>query len=248
MVPYGDNKTAIVYTIINPDAKQYEITSVFNDTELSNKAILVYLNGTQLVKGRDYYFPQDRAAVILHDSVALAADDTLVINEYQDTDGCYIPETPSKLGMYPLFRPAIYLDDTYREAVNVIEGHDGSITPAFGDYRDDLLLELEKRIYNNVKINYQKNIFDLYNYIPGKFRTSDYSLSEFNQVLTKTFLKWVGFNRVDFTTNSYFKSGDAWTWNYKRIPDSIDGATLPGAWRAIYNYWFDTDRPHTHPW
>lgn len=248
MIPNGDNRIVIDYTIINPLIKQYEISGVFNDKELGYRAILVYLNGVQLVKDRDYYFPQDRAAIILNNSLAVTADDELLIVEYQNTAGCFVPETPTKLGVYPKYQPSKYLDDTYQTPINVIRGHDGSIIPAFNDYRDDLLLEFEKRIYNNIKINVDTNIFELYDYLPGKFRSTEYNLTEFNRVLTKNFLKWVGFNKVNFTANDYFQSGDAWTWNYKKIPDSVNGANLPGTWRAIYNYWFDTDRPHTHPW
>ena len=29
---------------------------------------------------------------------------------------------------------------------------------------------------------------------------------------------------------------------------NADGQKLPGFWRAVYNQWLDTDRPHTHPW
>jgi len=248
MLPYGDNKVVLEYTVINSFIKQYEISAVYNDLALSNISVLVYLNKVQLIKGVDYYFPQDRAAIILNDSLEIQADDIITIVEYQDTDGSYIPETPSKLGLYPKFQPVKYFDDTYQTPGFVIQGHDGSITPAFNDYRDDLLLEFERRIYNNIKVNYETNILEIYNYVPGKFRATDYNLTEFNRVLTKSFLKWVGANRVDFTTNEYFESGNPWTWNYKRIPDSVNGANLPGTWRAIYNYWFDTDRPHTHPW
>jgi hypothetical protein len=128
----------------------------------------------------------------------------------------------------------------------VLQGHDGSITPVFNDIRDDLLFELEKRIYNNIKIDYETHIFDLYDHLPGKFRDTDYSLSEFNQILSSRFLRWVGDNQVDYSTNGYFDSNDAWTWNYKKFKDRIDGEKLPGTWRAIYSYFFDTYRPNTH--
>ena len=36
-------------------------------------------------------------------------------------------------------------------------------------YRDDLILELEKRIYNNIKANYANNSLDLFDIIPGKY-------------------------------------------------------------------------------
>ena len=78
-------------------------------------------------------------------NIAFAIDDVILIRDYSNTDGNYIPETPSKLGLYPKFAPGIFVDTSYVEPQNVIQGHDGSITPAFGDYRDELLLEFEKR-------------------------------------------------------------------------------------------------------
>jgi hypothetical protein len=248
MVPYGDTKNVIEYPIVNAEIRGYEITSIFDDFALSNRSTLVYINNVQLVKGLDYTFDTTRAGFTIADDYPLNAGDTLTIVEYENTDGNYIPETPTKLGLYPKFRPSMYLDDTYRESVMVIQGHDGSITPAFGDFRDDLLLEFEKRIYNNIKANYNANDFDLYDYIPGKFRTQDYSYSEFNRLLTSPFLKWAGSNRVDFTNNTYFDAGDPFTWNYRRFRDSINGEQLTGAWRSVFKFMFDTDRPHQCPW
>ena len=39
-----------------------------------------------------------------------------------------------KLGMYPKFKPELVSDNTYRTATNVIVGHDGSRTVAYGDF------------------------------------------------------------------------------------------------------------------
>ena len=248
MVPYGDNKTTISYDIINAQIRGYEITSIFDDTALSNRAILIYINGQQLIKGVDYTFDTNRAGFTIDSNFSLEAGDRLDIVEYNNTDGNYIPETPTKLGLYPKFTPSIYVDNTYQTPIEVIQGHDGSITPAFGDFRDALLLEFEKRIYNNIKISYEENEFNLYNYLPGKFRDQDYEFSEFNRLLTSPFLKWAGGNRVDFTNNTYFQSGNPWTWNYRRFRDLVNGEALTGAWRSIFKYFYDTDRPHTHPW
>ena len=76
------------------------------------------------------------------------------IYEYDNTNGCFVPETPTKLGIWPKFEPRKYLDTTLNTPVEMIQGHDGSLVLSYGDYRDDLILELEKRIYNNIKINY----------------------------------------------------------------------------------------------
>jgi hypothetical protein len=246
MVPYGDVKNTISYTVQSPEIVDYEISSIFSDITLSNQAVLVYLNNSQLIKGTEYVFDANRAGVTI--KTPLAIGDTITIYEYADTDGNYIPETPTKLGLYPKFTPIKYYDTTYSTPIYVIQGHDGSITPAFGDFRDDLLLEFEKRIYNNIKIDDVKNVFDIYDFMPGKFRSTEYSNSEFTQLLTNSFLTWVGLNRVDYITNSTFVSSNEFTWNYGKFVDTINGAKLPGYWRAIYKYFYDTDRPHTNPW
>jgi len=246
MVPQGGNYTTITYTVLNANQKNYELNSIFNNSLLGNRAVLIYHNGTQLIAGIDYVFSQLIPAVTI--SAGLAVGDTIVIRDYSDTDGNYIPETPSKLGLYPKFQPEIYLDNTYQTPVNMIKGHDGSVTPAFGDFRDQYLLELELRIYNNIKTNYESSELNRYDVIPGRFRPNDYSLAEFNQLLAKNFLHWIGSNSVDYTTNTYYDSTNPWTWNYAGLPDSIDGKNLQGSWRAIFRYWFDTDRPNLTPW
>ena len=258
MIPHGDDNQVVLptYTVFDTDIRSYEITNIFQDTELTNKAVFVYITRvlegvtttTLLVKGRDYYFDQTRPAVVIQPSFNLLYEDLLTIVEYNNTDGSYVPETPTKLGLYPKFVPEIYFDTTLRVPQQVIQGHDGSITPVFGDFRDNLLLELERRIYNNIKVDYDTNIFNINDYLPGKFRILDYSLQEFNQLLSTSFLRWVGTNRVDFSTNNIFTASDAFTWNYKKFRDVINAESLPGSWRSVFRYFFDTDRPHTNPW
>jgi FG-GAP repeat len=246
MVPYGDIKNTITYPVESSEIVNYQLSNIFSDTTLSNLAVLVYLNNVQLTKDVDYVFDTNTSGVTI--KTALTIGDTITIYEYSSTDGNYIPETPTKLGLYPKFIPSKYYDTTYTTPIYVIQGHDGSITPAFNDYRDDLLLEFEKRIYNNIKVNLNNNIFDLYDYLPGKFRTTDYSISEFNQILTDSFLTWAGTTQVDYITNTTFVSSNPFTWCYNRFVDSVDSEQLQGGWRAIFKYFYDTDRPHTNPW
>lgn len=258
MVPYSsmDFKKLPTYTVLSPAIKSYEITNIYQDSVVQNKAVFVYLTRTVdgesntilLVKNKDFYFDQTRPAIVFYDSFMLLYNDKIDIIEYNNTDGSYIPETPTKLGLYPKFVPEIFVDNTYREPIRVIQGHDGSITPCFNDYRDSILLELERRIYNNLKVEYNPNNFNLYDYLPGKFRATGYTNAEFNQILQYSFLNWAGTNRVDYTTNAVFSVSDPFTWNYKKFRDIINGESLPGAWRSIYRYFYDTDRPHTHPW
>ena len=246
MVPYDQNQTLTEYTVLDLEQTEYQIDAIFNDAVLGNKAILVYLNNVQLVKGRDYAFNQTRQSIIFY--ATLAYDDVISIRTYHNTDGCYVPETPTKLGLYPKFTPEQFVDPSYRDATTVIRGHDGSITPIFGDLRDGLLLELEKRIYNNIKAQYNINFFDINNYIPGKFRTTEYTNDEYNQVLSRCFLSWVGSHRVDYSSNLWFESNDPWSWNYKNTFDVINNEPMLGNWHAIYQYFYGTDAPNTRPW
>jgi len=245
MVPYGAEYNEVVYTVLNARQTNYEISSIFDDTQLSNRAVLVYVNGTQLVKGVDYEFNNLAPSIIL--TTPLSIGTILVIRDYYNTDGNFIPETPTKLGLYPKFTPELFTDTTYLTPTEVLRGHDGSITPAFGDFRDQYLLELELRIYNNIKANYTNNTLDLYDTIPGQFRSTDYSSGEWNRLLSQNFLYWVGSNKVDYASNTWFNAGDPWTWNYSQFT-GLDGVKLQGSWRAIYNHWFDTVSPNLFPW
>lgn len=246
MVPYGGNKTTITYTVLNISLLEYEIDSIFNDTMLSNRAILVYLNGTQLIKDIDYTFNQERPSVIFN--TTLDYGDIITIDVYSNTDGNFIPETPTKLGLYPKFTPEIFVDTSYQTPTTVLRGHDGSITPAFGDMRDNLLLELEKRIYNNIKIVYDINKFDIFKYVPGKFRSTEYNKTEFDLILSRSFMEWISNNRTDYSENIWFTNGNPFSWTYSSFKDVVDGEYLPGYWKGIYTYFYDTAAPHLRPW
>ena len=238
----------IEYIVLDPRVRTYPLSTKFNLNALSNKAVNIYLNGNQLLHGRDYEFGDDVFFTIL-DSVLIVEDDVIEAYEYSSTDGAYCPATPTKLGLYPLYEPKIYIDDTYLEPTKVIQGHDGSITIAFNDYRDDLILELEMRIFNNVKIKYDPQIFDVHNYIPGYSRDTLYSKQEVEKILSQFFFQWTANIPQDFTKqdNKLWDRLNPFTWNYRDnfLPD---GSDAPAFWRGIYKWTLDTDRPHTHPW
>ena len=66
----------------------------------------------------------------------------------------------------------------------VIQGHDGSIWRCFGDFRDKLLLDLEKRIYNNLKQSYDENIIDIADFIPTRFRNTEISRYQIAKIIS----------------------------------------------------------------
>ena len=138
--------------------------------------------------------------------------------------------------------------EEWPSAQPVIQGHDGSIWRCYGDYRDELLLDLEKRIFNNIKIEYDESIINIQDFLNTKsqptafdrFKTADVMIADFNR-----WLETVG--NPDYTTNSYYKVGNNFSINFYKHGDP-NNITVPGSWRAIYKDYLNTDRPHTHPW
>lgn len=246
MIPHGSNYSVLRYKVLNIAVRTYNLSRSYFTDVLSSRAVMIYLNNQLLIRDVDVFFNAGPTFTISTNR-NMAVNDILEIREYESTDGNYIPETPTKLGLHPKFVPQLYLDSTLRTPENVIQGHDGSLTVAFNDYRDNFLLELEKRIYNNIKVSYAVSNFDIDFYRPGYFRDTEYNRNEYTQLVSGEFLKWVGQNQLDFSTNSYFVNNDSFTWNYNQAKN-VDNEYLPGYWRGIYRYYYDTDRPHTHPW
>lgn len=238
--------TTTSYEIVDPRIKTYPLSVAFSLDTLSNKAVNIYINGVQLIYSKDYTFDAT-GFVVISDNVNLIAGDTLTTYEYESTDGCFIPPTPTSFGIWPKFEPKKYLDTTLVTPQYVIQGHDGSIVVAYNDYRDDLILEIEKRIFNNIKVTYDPSIFDIFNFIPGYNRTTDYSLEEFNKVLAPSFYQWATLVDGDFTKPMNYNNGNPFTYNYSKNV-APDGSALPGYWRGIYKHLFDTDRIHLCPW
>ena len=234
------------YPVIDYRIKTYPLSAVFNLDALSNKAVHVYLNKVHLIYGKDYTFSNQGFAVI-SDSVVMHNDDTIEIYEYDSTDGCFVPATPTKLGLWPKFEPKIYTDYSLITPRKMIQGHDGSQVLAYGDYRDDLVLELEKRIFNNIKVKYDSSIFDIYDFLPSYVRTTDYSLTEFNEVLAPQFFKWTGLINKDFSKSLGYDVNNPLTYNFRDYT-APDGREVPGYWRGIFRWMFDTDRPNIAPW
>ena len=247
MLPGGNVYTESV-TVIGPiTTNTFDTTQVYNYTSANYLGLLVYVNDRLLTRGIEYVVSSDAPTLTI--TVPLSVGDQVVIQEYAETYGTFVPNTPTKLGLYPAFVPEIYLDTTYVEPRRVIRGHDGSITVAFNDFRDQLLLEFETRIYNNLKLDGNPIPLTATEVVPGQFRTTDYSLSEITQIESQDFLTWVGWNKLDYKSQDYLPN-NGFTWNYSTAGNKLnDNAPLAvGAWRGIYNYFYDTISPNTTPW
>ena len=246
MVGYGENVSTRSYTVIGTSQTDYALDSQHDITTLSNRAVYVYLNGVQLLLGTDYTFSTTDDSISI--TKTLAEGDKIVIKDYADTTGSYLPPSPTKLGMYPKFTPEAFTDTTYLTDTAVIRKHDGSIVKAYGDERDALILELEKRIYNNMKVSYDATLLDIHDVMPSAFTSTDYTLQEVNSVMGSDFYQWAGRNNVQYINNTAFTEGSPFTYNYSRSKGRLIDENLPGFWRGIYKYFYDTDAPHIRPW
>jgi hypothetical protein len=244
MVPFGAN-FIFEQTVIDDSFVEYPMTFDFSLNEVTERAVFVYLNDQHLIHGKEYEFTDFGFVKFL---VPLAVGDNVKIVQYEKTDGCCVPPTPTKLGLYPKYEPKIFVDTTYQTPTRVIQGHDGSIMVAFNDYRDDLILELETRIYNNIKISYNTDLFDVTDFISGYFRQSDVELADLNYALRQEFLVWTSLITQDYTQNDFYDPDNEFTYNFKDFTGPDTQTLVPGFWRGVYKFVYDTDRPHTHPW
>jgi|694.fasta_scaffold01030_38 hypothetical protein len=240
------------------DVSIYPLSKIYNFATANYNGVLVYLTNTlgiitQLINGVDYTISSDSPSLTV--TLDLAPGDQITIKEYNQTYGSYIPNTPTKLGLYPSTIPTVILDTAYYQPTYFIVGHDGSYNKLYGDYidgvlidfRDQVLLEFEKRIYNNLKLS---NVIPIQEYevLPGFFRDTDYSYDEILQIYSTSFLDWVGQNRINYKTQ-FYSANNEFTYNYNQSGNKINREVIPqGYWRGVYEYFYDTSTPDTSPW
>ena len=253
MLPTGSVYTETNTTVTAITTTTFNTVQTYDFTSANYLGLLVYL--TRIVDGqtvitlleRDVEYVVSPTGPRFTMIVSLVVGDIVSIREYSDTAGSFVPNTPTKLGLYPKFRPEIFYDTNYVNPTLVIRGHDGSITVAFDDYRNDILLEFEKRIYDNIKTDGNPIPLTVDEVIPGFFRTTDYTQAEITAILGSSFLSWVGWNKLDYKTQDYV-AANPFTYNYSSAGNKINEEPLLGAWRGIYRYFYDTESPNYTPW
>lgn len=193
----------------------------------------------------------------------------LTIRVYRNLESSRIPATPSTLGLYPVFKPRYVYDESipypgqapvtppseFNKPENgYILGHDGSKTPVYGDVRDQLLLELEKRIYNNIRDEYKENSLVDGRYtppllvndiVPNQLRKTEFSRKEINEILVRPFNTWTTDNGIQWRENAQYQEGNEWTYNYDAAKVKTN---MPNSWRGMYRYRYGTTTPHLTPW
>lgn len=227
---------------------------IIDDTYLSEEPVI---NGPFKIYGEDeatskigWFYPVYTSRRAAQNADSNNAAKQLVLAGYNRV--LYIPtNTSTEAGT-----DNVELDE-YPVGTAVIRGHDGSFVKAFKDYRDALIIDLEKRIFNNIKVFYNpletellygEGTLSLFDFVPGKFRKTEFTRNEINESLRGAFVEWLSLVETDYTSNYFYERENQFTFNYSSMTNVVDGTRLPGFWRGVYKEQFDTDRPHSHPW
>ena len=72
----------------------------------------------------------------------------------------------------------------------------------YNDLRDDIVLEFEKRVYNNIKTQHQDDIFDYAEVTPGYFRNTLNDFNIANNITRSYFGEWSLKNKVRTQENT----------------------------------------------
>lgn len=254
-----------------PNKSEYHAVPVDGNIILSNyvdlsdpkNALYIYDTTGQvymLTIGYDYEIVSNNLIVELHiDTSKVPVGNLLYFSIYNNPLPTYIPSTPSKVGAYPIYFPRIELDTSYAIPTEVIIGHDGSKTIIFGDYRDQLLLELERRIYNGLLEKFRNQYYvplRIQSVSPGYFRKTRYTRQEYLDITQSYLNKWSAKNRANYRVNDWASASEdtpvnsLWKlYNYKYAKDTAGNQlNLPGNWKGIYQYYYDTYQPDIAPW
>jgi hypothetical protein len=239
----------------------FKLTKVYDFSKANYNGVLVYLSRKEgkvyttsiLMKDIDYTVSSTEPSLIV--TKPLVTNDIIIVKEYNQTYGSFVPNTPTKLGLYPSFIPQVVYDTTYVNPTYFIQGHDGSYNKLYGtyengqlsDYRDRVLLEFETRIYNNLKVSAKLPIgYD--EVVPGQFRNVGFDYQTYNVIYSTQFLNWVGQNRINFETHVYDSSNPD-TYNYKGSFYNFNKKVIQqGNWKGIYLWLYDTPYPDIKPW
>lgn len=261
-------------------AERTDVQQLVNYVDLNNPRNALYIYNTSardnlLLIGVDYWLVADplypnTLSIQFRSGIA---GQTVYVATYTNPLPAYIPSTPTKVGTYGAYIPRIEKDYSYTIPTWVIIGHDGSKSIAYGDYdistniftdyRDALLLELEKRIYNLLQYKFQHEYYNplrVDSVKAGYFRTTHYSRAEYLDITESYLTKWATKNLANYRLNDWVTASsdpslipaDLWKlYNYRSVTVRLEGGGiyfLPGNWKGIFQYYYDTIYPDTRPW
>ncbi|MDC1446344.1 hypothetical protein N8344_00065 [bacterium] len=209
--------------------------------EFINDNLSVYINGKLQKHIQDYVV--SFGSQVNFNNYAGQAGDVIEYRYYTTLSESFIPPSSTKLKINQLYNPEIVTDREYYPDLEMIRGHDGSLTPIWGDKTDAILLEFETLIYNRLVSTATDNQIVAQQYGMYKDANDDYSFSEKKYIQYPFFKKWMIRNNIDNLYNDTFDPDNPKTWNYRAINE-----LSPGHWRGIMKYVYGTDNPVAEPW
>lgn len=230
---------------------QFEMTNVVNEYNGRKNHVYVILNEfdgdmyswRMLDASSEYTI--DGTTITLTNTPILDSSNNpgqLVIRFKPIGASSWIPSSPAKLGFSNL--TTVEIVDGY------LIGHDGSKRKCSGtnftnvnspdfDIQTACLMDLEKRFFAGVASATTSVGLAL----PSANEKTPYSWTDTRTILDDTFNIWKYRNDIEsLTPDDYYDADNYFTWNYSSVYPYI------GGWRGVYTYYFDTTRPHTHPW
>ena len=211
-----------------------------------------------LVKGIDYSFDNKKEINISDSFTADANGRVKVLIRWFPIDSVsFMPPGAVKLGLTKPYYPQIIanfdIEGNGVSSSDAIICHDGSIHVLFNndivnrdsanfDIEGAAIWEIETRIFNNLVGNYD-NVIDYLEAMPNANRKTPYTWDELNSAMESEFNSWKVRNNITTLNDpGAYDPFNEFTWNYSSVGNGI------GGWKGIYHYYFNTDRPHTHPW
>lgn len=253
MAPGSRQYIDIVQTInLNQSLNNYVIDNISSDILAECLFYIENSSLTFLIKNYDYILNDDE---IIFTNTPNNGDKLIIIHYLKYFT--FVPPSLSYLGISNIYKPEYYDDVNLLIPNRFILCHDGSRLPIIEheDYNiiNDAILQFEIRCYNNIKAKFNnrniKSLLDYKEFVSGKYRKNvDYTWDEFINMLRPNFEKWVAYNNYNYRQNTTFNPTNPFSFNYSKCIDRYGEEIVAGHWRGIYIYYFDTDRPHTHPW
>ena len=242
MLNFGDNYSHYETATINITYGSAEqvIDGYLSNTILNDKDLVVILN--DVIQRLDVDYTISPSATHLTFTTTLLMSDALTVRHYSNTKETYIPPSATSLKIAPAYRPEIIVDTNYDPDVSFIQGHDGSLIPAYGTRIDNVLLVFETLIFNNLANNKSAKV-DSMNYGLYGTANAEYSNAEKKYIMYPFFKKWMMRNNIDNLDNTDFDAADYKTWNYRAKDE-----TANGHWRGQLISAYGTDRPLLEPW
>ena len=103
MIAWGSQKNVVYHQIDDTKQKEFEFTTEYKENTVGDQSVLVYIKRNYefilLVNEQDYTILTDKIAIQLSKNYVTLVGDELQIVEYNNTNGSFVPPTPTKMGL-----------------------------------------------------------------------------------------------------------------------------------------------------